>query len=193
MVDLNLLVASLIATLGAFGLGAIDGIYFHLQRFRLFAHTESRLEHILHTGRALLVAPALILLYLIEPAGPLLYSALAIVIADQALMVLDLLVERRSRARWGGIPHAEYMVHVAANALHAVGLALAFASRPASSWSLTASYQSSRLPAVLQWVTVGLVAGAAVAGIQHLLLLRSSLRAVPAAQPEPRQPAPKGT
>ena len=188
MVDVNLLVASLIATLGAFGLGAIDGLYFHLQRFRLFAHADSRFEHALHTGRALLIVPALVLLYLVEPTGALLYAALGVVVADQVLMVLDLLVERRSRARWGGIPHAEYMVHIAANSLHAVGLALAFASRSASSWSMTESSGPSSLPGILQWVVVALAVAAAIAAAQHVFLLRRSLKATPIAVSEQRQP-----
>src|SRR6266545_252747 len=120
------LIASLVATIAAFALGAVDGLYFHLQRFRLFAHVESRLEHAIHGGRALLMVPALVLLYLVEPAGLVLYAALAVVLADQLLMAMDLWLERRSRVRWGGLPHAEYVIHIMANSLHAVGVVLAF-------------------------------------------------------------------
>jgi hypothetical protein len=41
----HLLLVSVIPLLGAFALGAVDGLYFHLRRYRLFAHPESRGEH----------------------------------------------------------------------------------------------------------------------------------------------------
>jgi len=174
--NVNLLVASLIAMIAAFAVGGVDGLFFHLQRFRLFAHAESRFEHGLHTGRALLAIPAVVFLYLFEPVGIALYAALAAALADQVLMVIDLVVERRSRLRFGGLPHAEYIVHITANSLHAVAFALAFASVPASGWSLTADWSRSSLPAFLQWVAVGMVAAAVIAACQHVVLLCTNLR-----------------
>jgi hypothetical protein len=174
--NVNLLLASLIAMIAAFAVGGVDGLFFHLQRFRLFAHAESRFEHVLHTGRALLAIPAVVFLYLFEPAGIALYGALAAAVADQVLMVIDTVVEKRSRLRWGGLPHAEYMVHLVANSLHAVAFALAFASVPAKGWSLTADWSKSSLPEFLQWAVVGMVAAAAIATCQHVALLCNNLR-----------------
>jgi hypothetical protein len=174
--NVNLLVASLIAMIAAFAVGGVDGLFFHLQRFRLFAHAESRFEHVLHTGRALLAIPAVIFLYLFEPAGMALYCALAAGVADQALMVVDVVIEKRSRLRWGGLPHAEYMVHLVANSLHAAAFALAFASVPARGWSFTAGWSRSSLPEFLQWAVVGMVATAAIATCQHVVLLCNNLR-----------------
>jgi hypothetical protein len=174
--DVKLLVASLIAMIAAFAVGGVDGLLFHLQRFRLFAHAESRFEHVLHTGRALLAIPVVVFLYLFEPVGIALYAALAAALADQVLMVIDLVVERRSRLRFGGLPHGEYMVHITANSLHAVAFALAFASVPASGWSVTADCSRSTLPAFLQWVAVGMVAAAVIATCQHVVLLCKNLR-----------------
>jgi hypothetical protein len=174
--SVSLLVASFVAMIAAFAVGGVDGLLFHLKRFRLFAHAESRFEHALHTGRALLAIPAVIFLYLLEPTGLALYAALVAALADQILMVTDLVVEKRSRLRFGGLPHAEYMVHITANSLHAVAFALAFASVPASAWSLTADWSRSSLPAFLQWVAVGMVAAAVIATCQHVVLLCSNLR-----------------
>jgi hypothetical protein len=166
-----LLIASLAATLVALGIGAVDGLYFHLRRFRLYEHAESRFEHAIHTGRAWLAVPALALLYLVDSGGPALYAALGVVLADQVLAGLDLWVERKSRARWGGVPHGEYVVHVVAHAFHGIGIALAFASRPGWAWSWSASSQASSLPELARWLVVVLAGGAAIAAVQHVFLL----------------------
>jgi hypothetical protein len=166
------LMASLIALIAAFTLGAVDGLYFHLQRFRLFAHPESRFEHLIHGGRALLMVPALVLLYLVDAGGLVLYAALSVVLADQLLMAVDLWLERRSRVRWGGLPHAEYVIHTIANTLHAVAVVLAFASRPTSAWALAATSRSSSLPRIAQCLVFALAVGAAATAVLHVLLLR---------------------
>jgi hypothetical protein len=164
MLGLGLLVA-------AFALGAIDGIYFHLQRFRLFAHAESRSEHLIHSLRALLSLPLLWLLFLRAPSGLALHLAAALALTDQLALVADLIIERKSRASLGGLPHAEYMIHVGANALHSVGLALAFAARPAASWhSLAFVTEPSLLSSELQWAVVGFVVLGGLATAQHVYL-----------------------
>jgi hypothetical protein len=168
----GVLVVSLIALVGAFMLGAIDGLYFHLQRYRLFAHPESRSEHALHTVRAFLLLPPLTLLYLAEPAGPYLWVAAACIAADQVALALDVRAEATSRRRFGGLSAAEYQIHIAANGLHSVALALALASRPAVAWSLSASsLHCSTLPFFVQLLLGALWLAAAVAAIQHAALL----------------------
>src|SRR5688572_14432230 len=129
-----LLLVSLVLLVAAFSLGAVDGVYFHLQRYRLFAHAESRREHVLHTMRAWLAVPTIVLLYLLEPSAPVLFAAAGVVLADQVVLVLDLIEERDSRSSMGGLSHAEYMIHVGANGLHGVALALALASAPLDRW-----------------------------------------------------------
>ena len=168
----GVLLASVVTLFGAFTLGAIDGLYFHLQRYRLFAHAESRGEHALHTVRAFLVLPPLTLLYLAEPTGLYLWLAAACIAADQVALALDLRAEATSRRRFGGLSAAEYQIHVGANGLHGVALALALASRPASAWSPSASsLQYSTLPFVLQALLAALWLAAAVAAVQHAALL----------------------
>jgi len=168
----GVLLISLVPLFGAFTLGAVDGLLFHLQRYRLFAHPESRGEHALHTVRAFLVLPPLTLLYLAEPAGLYLWLAAACIAADQVALALDVRAEATSRRRFGGLSAAEYQIHIAANGLHSVALALALASRPALAWSLSvSSVHCSTLPLILQ-VLLGLLwLAAAVAAVQHAALL----------------------
>ena len=183
----GVLFVSLVPLFAAFTLGAVDGVYFHLQRYRLFAHPESRGEHALHTVRALLVLPPLTLLYLAEPAGLYLWIAAVCIAADQVALALDVRAEATSRRRFGGLSAAEYQIHIAANGLHSVALALALASRPALAWSLReSSLHCSSLPLVVQTVLGVLWLAAAVAAVQHVALLFAEQED---ASPRTEQPA----
>jgi hypothetical protein len=168
----DLLSVSLVPLFGAFVLGAIDGLHFHLRRYRLYAHAEARWEHALHTVRAVLVLPTLALLFLAEATGLWLWAAAACVAVDQVALVLDLRAETSSRRRLGGLPAAEYQIHVAANGLHAVALALALASRPTDAWGADiSSLARTSLPLAAEVALGALLAAAFVAAVQHVVLL----------------------
>jgi hypothetical protein len=168
----GLLLVSLVPLFGAFLLGAIDGLYFHLRRYRLFAHTESWWEHLLHTIRSLLVLPPLTLLFLTDSTGGYLWLAAAAIALDQIVLGLDLRAEATSRHRFGGLSPAEYQIHVVANGLHGIALALALASRPEEAWALgTWSLTSSALPFAAQAAVGALWIAAAIAAAQHVALL----------------------
>lgn len=168
----TLLAVSLVPLFGAFTLGAVDGLYFHLGQYRLFAHAETRREHLLHTVRAFLVLPPLALLYLADARGAWLWLAALSIAVDQLMLVLDLRAEATSRRRFGGLSAAEYQIHVGANGLHGVGLALALASRPTAAWSLdVSSVTASTLPLLAQALVAMLWLASAVAAVQHVVLL----------------------
>lgn len=167
----GLLLVSVVPLFGAFLLGALDGVYFHLRRYRLFAFPESRREHAIHTARAVLVLPPLALLYLADAAGPCLWIAAAAIAVDQVMLALDLREEATSRRRFGGLSPAEYQIHVAANGLHGIALALALASRPVSAWSGSCSLEASSLPFAVLTLLAVLWLGSAAAAIQHVALL----------------------
>lgn len=168
----RLLLISVVPLFGAFALGALDGLYFHLRRYRLFAHAESRGEHALHTVRALLVLPPLVLLYLADASGTFLWIAAACIAIDQVVLALDLRAEASSRRMLGGLSAAEYQIHVAANGMHGVALALALASRPAAAWELDVSTVVwSTLPGTVAALVGVLLLAATVAATQHVALL----------------------
>lgn len=172
----DLLLVSLVLLCAAFSLGAVDGVFFHLKRYRLFAHAESRGEHCLHTVRAWLIVPTVLFLYLLDASGPILIAAALIVAADLVALFFDLLAERRSRINLGGISHAEYMIHVGANGLHSVAVALAFASRPLDAWTAGATLPTlSALPAPAHWLVAGILVAALGGAIQHVVLLRTPI------------------
>lgn len=178
----GLLLVSVAPLFAAFLLGAIDGLYFHLRRYRLFAFPESRGEHVLHTVRAVLVLPPLALLYLADASGLCLWTVAAAIAVDQLMLFLDLREEATSRRRFGGLEPAEYQIHVTANGLHGIALALALASRPTTAWSMSAcSLAPSSLPIAVQALVVVLWLASAVAVVQHVVLFLGEQKRAPVA------------
>lgn len=139
--------------------GAVDGLYLHLWRFRLFARPESRFEHALHTVRALLIPPTIWLLF-VEPT-PHLVAAGALVALDQIAMIVDIWVEPRSRRNLGGVPRSELLVHFTAVSLHATALALAFVGRAGG----------AALPPAMASMAIGAVVTGSLTAVVHLALL----------------------
>lgn len=154
------------------GVGAIDGVYFHIQKYKLFAYQESRFEHLLHSLRALLMIPTIFLLYVIPCQGWQLYLALGLVITDLVIMVIDVLVEYKSRVNLSGLTSAEYTIHMIANSLHMMAITLAFASRPIEYWQI---YYNGLVkfspPELIKTIATVFVLTTFLGTIHHFLLL----------------------
>jgi hypothetical protein len=165
----NLVWPGLILLVAFFAVAAVDGLYFHLWRFRLYARAESRLEHVLHTVRAVLSPPIIWALYVAEPAPLVLAGALVAV--DLLVTLVDVWIEPQSRHGLGGLPRAEYLAHISATMLHVAALALGFISR------LQAT--SPELPSSVRTLALLLIAGATLPAVHHVALLftRPSLEA----------------
>jgi hypothetical protein len=141
--------------------GIADALYLHLWRFRLFAQPESRVEHALHTVRALLVPMTAWLLF-VAPR-PALWAVIAVIGLDQVAMVLDVWVEPRSRRNLGGLPSNEYLIHIVAVSIHVAALALAFVGR----FGAAAEPFDARLAS---WALGGVI-NTAVVALLHVALL----------------------
>jgi hypothetical protein len=162
-------------------LSLVDGLYIHLWRLRLFARPESYREHLWHTARAILFAPAVLLLFAAPTAGLALWAGIALFALDEVVEMLDVLAERASRASLGGLSSAEYAVHVVLVTLRAAAVALALASRPAAAWSLDAAYVIGAHPQLIATLVHQLVPGAITAAGLHVWLAwrhRPATRAV---------------
>jgi hypothetical protein len=157
--NLTLVWASLGFFVAFLAVAAIDGIYFHFKRFRLWAHAESRLEHALHTARAFAMPPMIAGLFLPGPFW--LVVAIVFVVLDEVAAGLDVAVEWKSRRPHGGLPQGEYIAHLVATTFHIVAVTLAFVAKamPAAETS----------PYILPIVGV-LVIGTSLGAIQHAIL-----------------------
>jgi hypothetical protein len=155
--------AALIACLiGLVTLAFVDGVLVHLVREQLHARPETRLEHWIHTGRAVVFAPILVLFF--GGAAPAL--GVAFLAVDQVLEMADMAIERRSRAYSGGLRTSEYLLHGTALTLRGAAIALAFAAGAPSA-------------AVVSVVNL-LLPGAVVGAILHVVLLFPIRRGVTA-------------
>jgi hypothetical protein len=162
-------------------LSMVDGLYIHLWRLRLHARPESYREHLWHTARAILFAPAVVLVFAAPTAGIALWAGVALLAIDEVVEVLDVVAERASRASLGGLSSAEYAVHVLLVTLRAAAVVLALAARPAEAWALDAGYSLGVYPGWIATLVHQLVPGAIAAAALHVWLAwrhRPATRAV---------------
>lgn len=139
---------------------AVDGFYYHVHKFGLWAHPDSWAEHLLHTMRAVLAPPMLWAFFVAD--GPVLIFAATLVGLDVVATALDVRVEPASRRRFGGLPRGEWIAHVFATLIHVAALATAFAARSTG----------EGLPAspVFGVLVLGLVLGSTAAAVHHVVL-----------------------
>ena len=98
-------------------IGAVDGMYYHTLKFRLFEQPSARFETVTHIVRAFALAGALWVLAHRIPVGGWYWAMVALFTFDLVDDVADVLIEPRSRAPLGGLPPLEYLVHMIAIAL----------------------------------------------------------------------------
>lgn len=166
----SMITAATFLLLGFAVLAAVDGIYLHLWKLRLHTRPASWLEHLLHTASAVVFVPILLTLFLAPTAGPVLWSALALLVLLHAIEVLDVRVERASRAELGGLSRGELALHVVLVGTRSLAVLLTLASRPLAAWSPFAPPTLGEHPAwVGAVVGVGLVPGAVAVAAIHLV------------------------
>jgi hypothetical protein len=156
----------------ALAIGSADGLYLHLWRYRLYARSQTRLEHLAHTGRALLLPPILYLalLGIGIPLTTRIGWLVGLSAADWTIGIWDALLEKRSREASGGLPHHEYLVHLIATGLHSGAEVLSVASLSVALMSMETSstFSSPRLASLTGFVLVPM---SAVVAVVHAVLL----------------------
>jgi hypothetical protein len=130
-IDPDTAVIACLAALGA--LAFVDVILVHLVRERLHRRAETRVEHLLHTARAVVFPPILFLFF----AGRAPALGIALLAVDQALELADMAIERRSRAYSGGLRTPEYLIHGTALSLRGAAIAFSFATGAPSATLVT--------------------------------------------------------
>ena len=169
----QIIILSATVFLLAFGIiGIIDGFYYHLWKFKLYKHPETRFEHITHTIRAAAFLALLFLFFLEDYGGKLFLLGVLIVALDVIVLIIDLISEEDSRKNLGGLPHREYMVHVIANALHFTSVALIIVAKPMEYWNFDApQYLSRNFPEFTHMVALNLIPGVALLVLFHIILM----------------------
>jgi hypothetical protein len=147
---------------------AIDGVYIHLWKLRLHARRASYVEHLWHTASAILFAPLVVALFVVDARGPVLWLGVALVLATHLVEVFDVRAERESRRDLGGLARGEFAIHVAAVVTRSVAIVLILAAHPLASWSWDGSAMA--LPTAVTLVGEAVAIGAIGIALLHLVL-----------------------
>ena len=104
-------------------IGAVDVMYFHVYRFKLYERPESVWEEVTHLSRHVIFLGIVASILVLEPrqAVPVVGALFALDLLNTSV---DVWLERGSRQGLGGLPSAEYLLHV----LSSVGLGAAIAT-----------------------------------------------------------------
>ncbi len=93
-------------------IGAVDVIYFHIYRHRLFEAPSAVAEQVTHLVRGAIFI-AIVSIAAFSDGAPWARTAmLGLIVADLANGFADVLLEKRSRAPMGGLPSGEYLLHI---------------------------------------------------------------------------------
>lgn len=156
-------------------LGAFDGVYFHLIKFKLHTLPSAKTEHLIHTIRAFVFAPIAILLFVVNSSGPLLFLAIGLALADLVLEYYDIMLERDARAPIGGVPGTETVLHVFASSAKLAAVALSLAAKPLVSFSLTAPIiASENLPTPMRLIGFLFAVGSFLGGVASVAMTRTT-------------------
>lgn len=161
--------AALFCLLAFIAIAGIDGLYFHLYRYRLHARPASRYEHWLHTLNAVLFVPQIALLFLLAPSGALLWVTLLLFLTSLSIEVLDVLCEEASRKDLGGLLRSEYLMHFLMSGAHVGWVLPLLCAPPLSAWRLS---QTALQPRPLWMLLCGAWIGgpAVLVAVLHLVL-----------------------
>jgi hypothetical protein len=154
-------------------IASIDGLYFHLYRYRLYARPASRYEHRLHTINAVLFVPLTALLFCAQPLGLWRQLALALFIGSVVVEVLDVRCEEQSRRDLGGLTTTEYLMHFLMSGLRFGSVLPLLGSGALTQW-LPAETALAARPLWLVLLGASLAVPAVLIAGLHVYLARSS-------------------
>lgn len=154
----------------------IDGLYFHLWKYKLFARIESLYEHKLHTIRAFLFIPIVFFLFYADFGGIALWAGVAFILLDLIVEMLDVFTENDSRTSLGGLTSFEYAAHVAATTFRIAAISFVLGAKPASAWSLSSPLIIGEYTSLIQMNAANTMIGNLLVGILHLLLMSKNFR-----------------
>lgn len=152
--------AASLCLLALAGLAFWDGMVVHVVQERLPCREHSRLEHGIHTVRAVLF-PFILATFFVSKTS--LTIGLVLIALDQIAEVWDMAIERKSRAHSGGLRSFEYVLHGAMITLRSAGVAFALSARAST----------EPAPALLPSATVAswLLPGSILVALFHVALL----------------------
>ena len=145
------------------GIAGVDGLYFHIYRYRLYRRRDSQREHLLHTLNSALLPLCAAPLVLADARGAWLWTAVGLNVAAFVVESIDVVSEKTSRRHLGGLTREEYWMHFTMSGLRWMHLGLAFAIHPAAHWFGPSTWEW--LPVSTSHPMTGLAWGAVAASV----------------------------
>ena len=93
-------------------IGSLDEYFYHFKSEKLLSKPECYKENILHALRTLIYSLLFFLIATYKITGALAIITIALFFADLIVGILDVLVEKDSRKKSGGLPKGEYLLHM---------------------------------------------------------------------------------
>ncbi|HYX37227.1 MAG TPA: hypothetical protein VE954_29335 [Oligoflexus sp.] len=153
-------------------LGSIDALYIHLWKLRLFAHPETRREHILHTSAILPIMISGFLLLGANFGGILLWIGAGFSLTALTIQVIDMVEEGESRRIFGGLGSSEYILHAVLVGLKFTYTTLIFISKPSEAWNINAPIiLAAPYPEFVTEMAINSLVGPVLVFVLHIVLL----------------------
>jgi hypothetical protein len=146
-------------------LGATDIALFHTLSHGIRKHPDCRTELLVHSLRGPTYAALFLLVPNVAMHGHWYWAMCAILVFDLGLSVWDFLIERRSRARLGGLPSGEYLLHVLLGILYGAFAAMLLST--STEWPTKATalvWVPVQVPAFLRYLLAVFAVGVFVSG-----------------------------
>lgn len=157
-------------------IAAVDGLYFHLWKYRLYAQPDSIYEHKLHTAQGILFIPIVFFLFYANFGGIALWVGMFFIVVETAIEIMDVLTEKDSRAALGGLSSMEYAAHALAIMFRTFAIALAVAVKPMSAWSLSSPVMLNEQFQFASSVAFNTIVGNLLVVALHFWLMRDKYR-----------------
>jgi hypothetical protein len=154
-------------------IGAFDIAYFHTWRGALTKRPECRSEATVHVIRGFVYAAQFLLIPNVRLYGAWYAALVALFVIDAAVAMTDVLLEPKSRESQGGLPRAEYLIHIVLSVLVGALLWSVFTT----TWGDWNAPTDIRIAPHLFWPTTVMAAGSiAVSLLEALSLWESTWR-----------------
>jgi len=159
-------------------IGSIDGAYYHTYKFALYRQPSARVETVTHIIRAFSMAFVVWILAHYTPMGGWFWAVGIVFAIDVIDDIVDILVEPGSRAPLGGLPTAEYLIHMIVMACGGGAWTTFVVLGWGAQNEATALLPfASTLPAWVLWLSRLVAVGALLSGLGDTIqLIRSVMR-----------------
>ena len=141
--------------------GSFDSAYFHDKKFSLHLYADCKKEHFCHTIRAICFTVIIFSLFYKNFIGVIFWIGCLAIIIDTVFFILDIIAEKNSRKKWGGLSHGEYAAHLLSNTFHYCAITTILLAK----FYLDPSIVH---PLYLSYFSLILVIGGSITSIQHI-------------------------